>query len=245
MLSRRDLSRTGRMAVAIMAVVIWISCRAAGTFAADEKPAASSLDEQLLDDLDNELLKGAGKDAAKNDDEQPSDDGPDSDDEATGDAEQNPFSRVARQMRVAEGLIPKPKSGDKTVELQERIVADLAKIIEQVRKQSQASSSGSSPRRGSAGNNRGQNPKQSSTDKPNDQRSDKPSRNSSNRVGKNDVRRPDMAAMKGLMKDAWGNLPQREREQMMQAPPDEFLPKYELLIENFYKRLADEQKNRP
>ncbi len=238
------LSRVVRLPIAALTVAIWLSCRGLDALAADDKPAGP-LDEQLLDDLDNELLKGAGKEAIKANDDQPSDEVQDVDDESAEGSEQNPFSRVARQMRIAEGLIPKPKSAEKTVAMQERIVAELAKIIEQAQKQSQASKSGSAPRKGNAGNNRGQNPKQSSMEKPDNQRSDKPSRNSSNRVGKNDVRRPDAAAMKGLMKDAWGNLPQREREQMMQAPPDEFLPKYELLIEKFYKRLADEQKNRP
>jgi hypothetical protein len=45
-----------------------------------------------------------------------------------------------------------------------------------------------------------------------------------------------------LLKDAWGNLPEREREQMLQAPAEKFLPKYELLIERYYKRLAEENR---
>ena len=47
------------------------------------------------------------------------------------------------------------------------------------------------------------------------------------------------------MKDVWGQLPAREREQMLQSPPEQFLPKYELLLEKYYKRLAEEQKRRP
>ena len=47
------------------------------------------------------------------------------------------------------------------------------------------------------------------------------------------------------MKDVWGQLPAREREQMLQSPPEQFLPKYELLLEKYYKRLADEQQHRP
>jgi hypothetical protein len=43
------------------------------------------------------------------------------------------------------------------------------------------------------------------------------------------------------MKDAWGNLPERIREQMMQTSVDEFLPKYELLIEKYFQRLSEEE----
>ena len=51
-----------------------------------------------------------------------------------------------------------------------------------------------------------------------------------------------MDQMKGLLKDLWGQLPLRDREQMLQSSPEQFLPKYELLIEKYYKRLADQQK---
>jgi len=54
-----------------------------------------------------------------------------------------------------------------------------------------------------------------------------------------------MAAMHELMKDVWGQLPQHDREQMSQSAPEQFLPKYELLIEKYYKRLAEQQKDRP
>ena len=33
-------------------------------------------------------------------------------------------------------------------------------------------------------------------------------------------------------------LPQHEREQMLQIPPEEFLPKYELQIEEYFRRLS-------
>ena len=44
------------------------------------------------------------------------------------------------------------------------------------------------------------------------------------------------------MKHLWGHLPEREREQMMQSFSDEFLPKYELEIEQYYQRLSEEEK---
>ncbi len=35
-------------------------------------------------------------------------------------------------------------------------------------------------------------------------------------------------------------LPQHDREQMLQLPPEEFPPKYELQIEDYFRRLAEE-----
>ena len=54
-----------------------------------------------------------------------------------------------------------------------------------------------------------------------------------------------MREMHDLMKDVWGQLPVHDREQMRQDAPEQFLPKYELLIEKYYKRLAEPRKDRP
>jgi hypothetical protein len=45
------------------------------------------------------------------------------------------------------------------------------------------------------------------------------------------------------MRQAWGNLPERLREQMMQSSVDGFLPKYERLIEEYFKRLAEDESS--
>ena len=44
-----------------------------------------------------------------------------------------------------------------------------------------------------------------------------------------------------MVKALWGNLPERDRQQMVQSFSDEFLPKYELEIEQYYRRLSEEQ----
>ena len=44
-----------------------------------------------------------------------------------------------------------------------------------------------------------------------------------------------------MVKALWGHLPERSREQMLQSFSDEFLPKYELEIEQYYRRLSEEQ----
>ena len=44
-----------------------------------------------------------------------------------------------------------------------------------------------------------------------------------------------------LAKQLWGHLPQRTREQVLQTFSEDFLPKYEREIEEYYRRLSEEQ----
>ena len=41
------------------------------------------------------------------------------------------------------------------------------------------------------------------------------------------------------------NLPEKDREEMLQAPPDEFLPGHESSIEQYFKRLIEQEDERP
>jgi len=52
----------------------------------------------------------------------------------------------------------------------------------------------------------------------------------------------DLAGREELIKQLWGHLPERSREQMMQSYSGEFLPKYELELEKYYRRLTEEQQ---
>ena len=61
--------------------------------------------------------------------------------------------------------------------------------------------------------------------------------------GKAKARRPDMGQMQSLVKKIWGELPDTTREQMLEPLVEEFLPKYELLIEEYFRRLAAEQED--
>jgi hypothetical protein len=57
------------------------------------------------------------------------------------------------------------------------------------------------------------------------------------------------AARKGLdaderaamLRQVWGHLPSRTREQIETPLSEQFLPKYEHLIEDYYRRLAEEK----
>jgi hypothetical protein len=44
-----------------------------------------------------------------------------------------------------------------------------------------------------------------------------------------------------MLKQIWGHLPPKIRDQMQSALIEDFLPKYERLIEEYYSRLAEEE----
>lgn len=153
-------------------------------------------------------------------------------------APDDPLARIGKQMRQAGGLIGQTKSDGQTQELQKRIVTDLDKLIREARKQQQQQSSSSSKQQMSRRDQVKQSQPGTTQRKPNDE----PAKDSSQQLGKNDVRKPDMAQMSNLIKDIWGQLPERQREQMMQNSIDQFLPKYELLIEEYFKALVERQQ---
>jgi hypothetical protein len=49
-----------------------------------------------------------------------------------------------------------------------------------------------------------------------------------------------LARLQILLRQVWGHLPPKIRDQMQSGLIEEFLPKYERLIEEYYSRLAEE-----
>jgi hypothetical protein len=186
------------------------------------KPGTS---DKPANSLDEELLKGLGG-------------------EDVGEENENPLVRLSRQMREAERMMEggKPgESGQKLHEKQDKIVSDLAKLIEEAKKKkSQSSSSSKSSKQQMANRDKPQQPKNSNPSGSNKPSND-PSKDSSNQLSKQDAQKPDMAQMNDLLKDVWGQLPERMRQQMLQSSVEEFLPKYELLIEDYFKALSNRQ----
>jgi hypothetical protein len=211
-----------------------------------------SLDNALLEDLDNELLEGLDtlKDrpaAGKPDDQspggQPLEKSIDGEDIGAAGAEDDPLGYISQEMRLAEELIPQRGKRNHTEAVQHRILEDLGRLIEQAQRQrAQQQSSNGKQQQQTAKRRPVQQPKSSAGQKPG-QTSSKPAADSTDRLGQAERAQPDPELFKGLLKDSWGNLPEREREQMMQMSPERFLPQYELLIERYYRRLSEERSN--
>jgi hypothetical protein len=155
----------------------------------------------------------------------------------------NPLASVRQIMQQAESLLAKDNSAadaptlEQATQTQQQVVAQLDKLIAELSKQcqnGQCQPSDQPPQ-----------PSQRSQNKP-----DKPknaaaaagktaARDSTDRLNQASAKLVDKGDVEALMKDLWGHLPQRTREQMMQSFSEEFLPEYELEIEQYYRRLSE------
>ena len=231
-------------------------------WAADTKPKTppaaqeDSLDEALLEGLTNELAEDPKKPSqpGKAETAKPTKKGqPQSDlerqlgddlgeDFGAAPVEEDPLSSIGRRMRAAEEQIAKRDASEPTRKLQDEIVADLAKLIEAARSQKPKPSGSSSSPAGS-GRAKINPPAQKLAGDGN--KSSQPARDSSEKLRPDELKPVDMAEMNSLLKDLWGQLPDRAREQMLQSSVDKFLPKYEVLIEKYFRRLAEEADDTP
>lgn len=212
---------------------------------ADRAAAEKSLDEKLLENLDNELLEGAGRPAdAADEASKPPDAGALEGEDAGDESDEQPLSRVGRRMMSVRRAIPRVESARRTAQAQEEIVQDLAKLIEQLEKQCPG---GACDKPGSSGGQKTAGRKPVSQSKPGTASGEgaapasQAAKESSQRLRKETAQRPDASTVQSLLKNTWGNLPQRLREQMLQSPPEEFLPEFELELEQYFKRLAEQE----
>ncbi len=198
-----------------------------------------SLDAELMESLDAELLEGL-ETIPPDDAEKPRGDGAES---APGVAtsDEDAFNRISKRMREAERLIPDIDSAGSTQKLHKEIVGDLEQLIAQLEQQCQKCQGGSSAgskSQESASREAVKQPSKNPENGGHDARN--PAKDSTEKPGKDEARRAALEKMKSLLKaDIWGALPAKAREQMLQLSPEQFLPKYELLIEAYYKQLAE------
>jgi hypothetical protein len=128
---------------------------------------------------------------------------------------------------VRESLLARDTS-EATQQLQRQIADDLAVLIDQARQQSAAKKPGG---RGSAGANGEPVPT--------------PPSDSTHRVEPGAKEAAETADVKDVLRRFWGHLPDKMREQMQSSLSEQFLPKYERLIEQYYQRLAEDVPSRP
>lgn len=169
---------------------------------------------------------------------------------AAADPEDDPLLSVARTMRRVEGLIAKNDSSPATQDLQQQIITDLSALIQQARKRCSQGKPGSKP--GSKASSKAGRPRPS--DSPAGPPRPKKGSGGGKQPGptvafKDDqpnparapVRHVDVGQVQEAIRQLWGVLPERQREQMTQPPTEEFLPKYEWLIEEYFRRLLEEK----
>jgi hypothetical protein len=196
-----------------------------------EKPSAqptkapkplNPLDEELLKSLGGEDLGSAGEDIG-----------------------QNRLTKIVGEMRSVEERLAKGNSDSSTQKQQKQIAAELAALTEQLQKQCSQCQGGSKPSSGKSGSKPG-NSNQTAGKSPATDPSKQPARDSSKEVRPNRSDRPDPLATNDLVRKALDglNLPDKDRERMLQAPQDEFLPNFEFSIRKYFERIVEEEADK-
>ena len=218
---------------------------------ADDEPKATNdqkeTDQQLLDDLQNDLLEGIELDGPAADErkehEDPSkgrDAGPKDGDELRGGADEDPLTAIGRRMLEVEKRLAREDSSVATQAEQKKILADLKKLIDNAQRQK------GSPSASSGSNGKTTAPKQL-TRQPGgkDDASTQAGATveSTERLGKATAKKADPKEIRERIEATWGVLPEQVREQMRHAAEDDFLGDFELMIENYFKRLAERGAN--
>lgn len=256
-------TRCWLVATCLALSIAWYPCARAE----DEQPPKANepatIDSQLLDGLDDELMSDL-EDLDLGDDQpfgKPAKDHPPLEEidrelieqlgrgagEDVGTSgESDPLTQIGERMQEVTRLINQADVGEPTRDLQDDIVSDLEALIREARRRQGGSSSSSNSQqqqtreRKEVKQPQQQNAQGSGSGDPNS----KPAQDSTDRVEKDSVREVDMQNMNELMRQVWGHLPQREREQMLQSTVDVFLPKYSEMIEEYFRRLAEIPESR-
>lgn len=186
---------------------------------ATEKPANAPAEKPALDDLLNEeLLRELGSDLEEDDAD-------------------SPLGKVGRAMRRVEQLVSQTRSDEPTQDLQNQIVKDLDQLLQAARQRQQQKSKSSSGNQQASREPAG---KQPGTGGQPGGASNQPAQESNDSLQNRTATRPDPAAMRDLLRDLWGHLPEHERQMVINSTIERFLPKYELMIEAYFQRLAEE-----
>jgi hypothetical protein len=184
------------------------------------------LDQQLLDDLDRELLKGLP--SAKS---PPTSRGENRANEEN-DKSKNPLANLAERMRGVQSRIARRDTSPATQSEQTQILSELDALLEQTNKSRQAG--GKRNGSGTAQTERGSGDAAAGTP-----------RDSTNRIERGDKQPTESVDVKDVLRRIWGHLPDKLRDEMQASFSEQFLPKYERLIEEYYKRLAEERPAAP
>jgi hypothetical protein len=133
-------------------------------------------------------------------------------------------------MRNVQSRLIDQKLDDGTSQMQKRILDDLAALLQECKK-CQGGGSGKPGAKSGKGSQTGQSP---AGQAPSDT-----ARNSSDKLSNRNTQRGQTGSLAGAMKESWGNLPQHVRDRLGNAKTDTFLPKYELMLEKYFKRLGE------
>lgn len=233
------------------------------------KPAKpDSLDDDVLKLLADDPGIDVGKKPAKNDDKAPPVDKKGEEKKADPTApkipglndklireletdqlpdDEDPLARVGNRMRTVQQRIRETDSSTKTQKVQEDIVADLEEVLKALRekqKQQQQQPSPSSKPQPGERETPSQPKKQPGDGQGPRDENNNPAKDSTKEVGPDKPPVGPLQRVPDLLRDSatWGHLPEHQRQVLIQASKLQFLSEYRQMIEDYYTRLA--QPNR-
>lgn len=160
--------------------------------------------------------------------------------EAAISEQENPLLGVLQQMREVEILLARRQTGDRTQQIQKQILADLDRLLAEAQKagvgQAIASAQGK-PDSGVPGS-----PQEAGSPGQPKEISSGPAKSPSAKPpsGPGPEQKPaELQELRSLLQQVWGLLPPSQRQQMLETPVEEFLPKYKPLIIDYFRRLTE------
>lgn len=177
-----------------------------------------SLDQQLLDDLNRPQFDPRPVPA----------------DPPGSVQSEHSLARILGQMRAAESRLWRQDTSAATQQVQRQIVEELAKLLAQREQPPAGSRTQHAPPLNAAKSRADGNHPASGTPEGG---ADRTERSAGQPAQKADVH--------DIVGRIWGHLPDKLRDQMQGTLSEQFLPKYERVIEEYYQRLADEPSSRP
>ena len=155
-------------------------------------------------------------------------------------ASEHPLARVGQQMRDVQGRLVKEDPGEETQSIQQGIVRDLDKLIEELKKANKQQSQSQQQQK--------QQQKRQTSDQQAQQQG-KPNQSSDPKEGQvsahpGEVRDGQLSGNARIVRAVWGHLPEKLKEEMQQAFQDSGLPKYRPLIEQYFRAIAEQGESR-
>jgi hypothetical protein len=168
----------------------------------------------------------------------------------------NPLERAVRNMQSAGKRIAAQDTGDETQQLQQQIVDDLDMLIELARQQQpqpasqqpnpQDNSQPQQPPAPQGAPQSAQQPQSSAATQPGlTQQQNDLATQSTDRLDKGDAAEADIQTQSHLINAIWGHLPPGLRQQLLNIPEENVLPKYGDIVRSYFEALAEQGTKRP
>jgi len=153
------------------------------------------------------------------------------DDLGAASSDQDIVARIEQSMRNVQQRLKRSDASPETQRLQQQVVTDLSELIDSCT-QGETGQDPERPHKGGSGAQAGTSP------------GENPGKATSSSEGEHRPRPDETAAgqqepIDSLLIQVWGQLPEQLQEQIQSPVHEQFLPQYEQLIIEYYKRLAE------